>query len=342
MMKSKSIFSRFIFPLMQSVKLQTLQKRTDFKIFLPLYHCVHDNPPVHLKYLYNTRTQKEFISDLDLLLKHYKPISLAEIIDIVNNNASIKEPVFHITFDDGLSEFNSIVAPILLKKGVPATCFLNSEFIDNKNMLFRFKASLLIDTLHHSAAGSETWKEFHKWTEKNNMSKKYYRNTLLNIGYDNKQLLDDLAQKTNLDFNEYLQKCKPYLESKQIKSLIKKGFTFGAHSLDHPEYRYIDENEQIEQTSLSVKRIAETFGLNYKVFSFPFTDHDVSLRFFHSIQKNIDLTFGCAGVKLDAYSKNLQRIPVEEYKAPLETVLKKELLYYWALKTIQKNKIVRT
>jgi hypothetical protein len=35
--------------------------------------------------------------------------------------------------------------PILRRKGVPATVFVNSDFVDNQDLFFRFKAALIID-----------------------------------------------------------------------------------------------------------------------------------------------------------------------------------------------------
>ncbi|WP_262708643.1 polysaccharide deacetylase family protein [Natronoflexus pectinivorans] len=55
--------------------------------------------------------------------------------------------IFHLTFDDGLSEIYHETIPILEKKGIPATIFLNTGFIDNKKMFYRFKSSLVIESI---------------------------------------------------------------------------------------------------------------------------------------------------------------------------------------------------
>ena len=50
-----------------------------------------------------------------------------------------------LSFDDGLVECHQVIAPLLMTKGVPATFFLNNHFIDNRDLFFRYKASLIID-----------------------------------------------------------------------------------------------------------------------------------------------------------------------------------------------------
>lgn len=71
--------------------------------------------------------------------------------------------------------------------------------------------------------------------------------------YSEKSFLDNLASEIDLDINAFLQNNQPYLTSEQISSLQSKGFAFGAHSKDHPEYRFISIEEQVEQTTSSLE-----------------------------------------------------------------------------------------
>jgi peptidoglycan/xylan/chitin deacetylase (PgdA/CDA1 family) len=330
-------------PVVKVISLKAIIKVIPDKMILPLYHTVNDSPAKHLLHLYPIKNSSQFISDLDQLLKYFKPVDLNELISHVIQNKKFKSPVFHLTFDDGLSQFSEIIAPILLKKGIPVTCFLNSGFIGNKDLFFRYKASLLIDILHHQPAGSPAWKHFHEWCLKYNFPKLCYRKILLSAGYDRKGLLDELALLIGVNFNEYLLKNKPYLDEDQIHKLISQGFTFGAHSIDHPEYRFLCEEEQIRQTKESVNYICNLFNLDYRVFSFPFTDYGVKKSFFDKIfeEKIADITFGCAGIKKDPISWNLQRIPVEYYSFSLKETLKKETAYYLLLRLLNRHKIRR-
>jgi peptidoglycan/xylan/chitin deacetylase (PgdA/CDA1 family) len=124
-----------------------LQKITKQKILLPFYHTVAEEPLPHIKHLYRMKTVKEFLQDLDFLLQHFEPID-AETLEYFHTNKTVpQKPVFHLSFDDGLKEIYEIVAPILLQKGVPATFFINSGFVDNKALFYRHHASLAIENL---------------------------------------------------------------------------------------------------------------------------------------------------------------------------------------------------
>ncbi|MGM0532563.1 MAG: polysaccharide deacetylase family protein [Bacteroidota bacterium] len=109
--------------------LKLLAEITSQKILLPFYHTVSDLRLPHISHLYPLKTKRQFISDIDYLCKHFTPISIDELKDKIHRDQSIKKPVFHLTFDDGLKEVYTEIAPILVEKGIPATIFLNTDFI---------------------------------------------------------------------------------------------------------------------------------------------------------------------------------------------------------------------
>ena len=114
-------------------------------LFLPFYHLVSDENPSHVRYLYPVRTVRQFRDDLDFFLKNYQPVPLEALWPLAENPAQQPSgrPAMHLSFDDGLRECHDVVMPILLEKGVPATFFLNPDIVDNRDLMFRYKASLL-------------------------------------------------------------------------------------------------------------------------------------------------------------------------------------------------------
>jgi len=294
--------------------LETLIKKTGNLLILPFYHLVSNGNPIHVKNLYEPRSIERFTADLDFLLNHYKSISLSELIEMNQSDKTITENYFHLTFDDGLKEFYTIVAPILKARNVHATVFLNSNFIDNKELFFRFKASILFEKLKDES--------------------------ILKLRYADNIKLDELAKTHGVDFVDYLKDKQPYLTTEQIKELIGEGFTFGAHSKNHPLYKDLSLEEQISQTKDSLATVKSMFNLDYSVFSFPFTDDGVSIELFESIYKDIDLTFGCAGIKYDSAKNHLQRIPMETPQSGKE-IIKTEYAYCLMKQKTGKNKIER-
>lgn len=304
------------------------------KAILPFYHSISDREMPHIKHLYAVKNSQAFEQDIDFLLQHFEAVDFSTFYKIQQGEIISKKPCFLLSFDDGLQEFHEIIAPILLRKGVPAICFLNSAFIDNKDLFFRYKVSLLIDFLKKNpkqikAIGVQSFAAAQR--------------QLLAINYQNKRQLDIWAKAINFSFEQFLEERKPYLSTAQIQALIKQGFDFGAHSIDHPEYQYISLQEQLKQTQESMAFVQQKFDLKHRLFSFPFTDFGVSKAFFETIhqQKTCTATFGCAGQKADTANHHFQRIPFEKDHFSAEEILKTELFYSSIKQLLGKNTIDR-
>ncbi len=309
------------------------------RCIFPLYHCVSDEKLPHISHLYRVRTQKEFIADLDFLLQHYQPVSMQTILE--QPEQLHQKNAFHLTFDDGLRQMYDVVIPILEKKGIPATFFINPSFLDNKALFYRFKISLLLDLLQ--VAPESLRKEASMITGSIPYSFNALKNSLLKGKKNEKGRINELAELLNFDFSSFLSKYKPYMDSRQVESIIKKGFTIGGHSMDHPYFPNLTKNEQIEQTIKSVDFVQEKFGLSYRLFAFPYTDYGIDSNFFNHFygnKKRLDLSFGTAGIKDDTYSRNIQRIFVEDYTST-KNALRQEYFEYTIKKLLNRHVIPR-
>lgn len=291
-------------------------------LVIPYYHVVSNKKIPHIIHLYDYKNINQFENDMDFFLKNYSPISLFDLINHLKNKNLLREKVFLLTFDDGFREMYDIVAPILFKKGIPATFFINSAFIDNKELFYQHKTSILIE--HFQKIGySNLKKEIKEILQKNCEGLKNIRSSILSVKYHQKDILDRIALLVNIDFNDYLSKNQPYLTSSQINGLIKDGFTIGSHSIDHPLYSSISMKDQLYQTIESVKQIRERFCLDYSAFAFPHSDNNVSEQFFIELynSKWVDISFGTSGMIEDSFPRNLQRISLEKPLMPAKEII---------------------
>lgn len=260
-----------------------LPKRRFKGVIFPFYHAVSNEPRVHYKHLFELRTVEAFQADLDYLQSNYRALSLEEAIAYDSN-----EPAFHLSFDDGFSECYELIAPILEERGLSATFFLNPEFLDNKGLMHRCKASVLTE------AEPEKRGEF------------------MSIRYRQKGLLDALAIDMGIDWEEYLQIEKPYMSVEQVQDLAKRGFSIGSHSLDHPEFPLVSPEQQVEQIKKSQQELEHILGLRPDVFAFPFEDLGADSSCFEALQQNYLASFGTSGIKKDPRANHLQRLDMEK------------------------------
>lgn len=285
------------------------------RCIFPLYHVVSDFYMPHVDQVYRVTSREGFIRDLDVLLKHFKPLSMWEIMD--NPNIMRQKHAFHLTFDDGLREIYDVVVPVLLQKGVSATFFINTHFIDNQELFFRYKQSLLLNSFNSKKLSKASSHQLMKTLRIPVLNFRSIKRRLLDQKVHNERIINEMAEVLEVDFEDFLKRKRPYMSSAQLESLVNNGFTIGAHSLDHPYYTVLSLEQQITQTSESIRYLETNVGTHYRLFAFPFTDHRVGRDFFdyfYGTNKKLDFSFGTAGLKDDTYKNNLQRIPVEAFK----------------------------
>jgi peptidoglycan/xylan/chitin deacetylase (PgdA/CDA1 family) len=257
--------------------LNWLRMGRKFPPVLPFYHVVSPHEPDYVS-SYRVRTPEEFEQELDYLLKHFRAVDLDEAITMPRKNQ------FHLSFDDGMKECLTVIAPILKRKGVPATFFISPTFIDNKGLFHRFKRAIL-ETKGVIKPGG----------------KRFY--------HHESGELDKLAALHEVSFAGY----QPYLSGTELDELHNLGFNIGAHSMDHPEMWLLSEEQQLSQVTESMKWVIGRYNPSIRAFAFPFTDDGIGLPLFQKIQQSglVDVTFGTAGLKYDMAPKHFQRIPIE-------------------------------
>ncbi|HKJ79594.1 MAG TPA: polysaccharide deacetylase family protein [Prolixibacteraceae bacterium] len=292
-------------------------------VFLPFYHVVSNEKLPHiLNYPY--RNIEQFEKELEYFLTYFHPVSLEEILQ----GKKQTKRVFHLSFDDGLKECAEVIAPILKRKGIPATFFVNTGFVDNLQLFHKYKTNLILNALKTNPNP-----KVNELLKRHDLAGK----DILNAEINQVAVLDEVAKILELSFQEFLAKQEPYLTTQQILQLHDDGFSIGAHSHDHPEFYKISEEEQLGQVEKSMAWIVEKLQPKIKTFSFPFTDDKVPATVLKRLfDENLcDITFGTAGVKFDESDFHFQRYPVEQ-TGNFRTNLKGEFFYFELRKLIGK------
>ncbi len=330
--------------LQKSVSLSYLIQQTQKKILLPFYHTISSKKLPHIDdQMYMVRNPQTFEQDLDFFCQHYQPISIQELHDIIQQEKPIDQPVFHLTFDDGLREIYDEVLPILQKRKIPATVFINTDFVDNQDLFYRYKVSLIVDTLNG-------WNESIYQIKKTEnplfipfQRKKDLIDYLYLLSHKEMDYIDKACQVVGVNTKTYLKAQKPYLSLEQIKELMNHNITIGSHGTNHHWFKHLDLAAQQRQIVESFDFIKKKLSIHERYFSFPFSDEDVSWEFFDwfLIDFEGDLSFGISGLKEDTTRIHLHRIPMEKSLDSAEKIVKTEYLYYLLRKRFNKHQLVR-
>jgi len=320
-----------------SFPLELLRKMTNVNPIIINYHVVSNLRLPYIIHLYKYRNIKTFTEDILFFKRKYHSIGLTEFLDSIKNNTKLPKNSFLITFDDGFREIFEFVAPILLENKLTTTVFITKNYLDNAELGYDNKKSLILEKLCASSINNITNK-IQDLLQSFALMDNDLHSSILNIPYAKRTVVDEIASLINLDFSEFLDTNKPYLTTPQIHELKSNGITFGGHSIDHPKFTELSLEEQINQAITSTEFISEILRLDYKVFAFPYSDRNLPVSFFNSISDRLDATFGTQGILKDSIVNNFQRLNVEKYEHKAINTLKfhytKKIIYQLLKKDI--------
>ncbi|MGC9330350.1 MAG: polysaccharide deacetylase family protein [Bacteroidales bacterium] len=315
------------------INFRGLLKSLKYPLIFPFYHTISDEYLPHIASLYKIKNTTQFVSDLDFLLQHFKPVSVDQII---NHELKPDKAYMLLSFDDGLKECYSVISPILKSKGVPAAFFINPAFIDDAAWFFRYEVSWLIHELKTLPPTDSSSCSVIKMHEQESLR---LQNTLINTTWKTRDNIDMVLKKLNLSREYMRRQTRVYMTKKELISLHQDGFHIGVHSMHHPLFSDISAEEQIKEVADSFNAFNTMVNPQYKSFAFPFTDDGVGeeqlIRIYN--ETDLDISFGTSGIGTNKILPHYQRIPMEHYKVfNAGKIITSELLAYKMKKLVNK------
>jgi peptidoglycan/xylan/chitin deacetylase (PgdA/CDA1 family) len=278
-------------------------------VLFPYAHIVSDIAPLHVRHLHAVPSVTKFKSDIDFLCRRYRALQLSDLGGIDEHRDKRPPCSFVLSFDDGMREVYDIIAPILREKGIPALFFLNASTIDNKQLMWRHKVSLLVERSQQQPGRIPSGLNLRPGQS--------LREKLKALPFADEHILDDVARFFEVDFEEYLNGARPYLTTGQVLELARDGFEFGAHSGTHPYFYELPVDDQKDQISNSVQFI-RALGLPCRYFAFPFHDNGVPASVFrYMMDLDLVLSFGSSEGRVDSIGFSFQRFALDAENASL-------------------------
>jgi peptidoglycan/xylan/chitin deacetylase (PgdA/CDA1 family) len=304
----------------------------------PYYHIVRDNQVAHIENLYQFKNCKQFLNDINILTKHYQSINPNDLLE--NKNLKNK---FLLSFDDGLQEVYTVIYPILKKNNLNAIFFINPNFVDNNEGLYKHYISIIISQLKKNNFEKSSLDKISQNLSFNYISVDDFKQKFINIKFSKREKLNEILELLNIDIKTHLKENQPYITKVQIQEMINDGFYFGGHTMTHPPLNQLTHEDQKKEIINSIDWLKENFNINYSFFAFPFSDKTISRKLLNELfeyDNNIKL-FGNSGLKKDIDIRIIQRFSLENPKKQTEKQIVTENLYKYFNKLIGKYNIKR-
>lgn len=307
------------------VPLRLWHRLLGVELVLPYWHVVSNEDLPHISGLYRYRAVREFKADLEFFLRYYTPVSLQDVLNHLTGDGALPKRCFLPTFDDGFREVHQVIAPLLRTLGVPAVFFVITSVVDNHELCYPQKKSLLIRALATGPSSAVT-RELARRLKEAAVIGSDLPSQLRSIHSRQRGVLDALGPLLGCDFTAYAAAQQPYLTSAQVEALLRDGFSIGAHSVDHPLYPELSLAEQLSQTQDSLEWLAQRFCFPCDSFAFPYQDTEVTPEFFHAAfaDGRLKISFGSGGLMPHFFPRNLPRFTMERTELPAGAILARQ------------------
>ncbi len=209
----------------------------------------------------------------DHIRRHYNPVTLDQVAEMLRTGADLPPNSVAITVDDGYRDFYLHAYPALRRHGIPATVFLMTGFLDGSCLPWwdQLHYAFLNTPLDEIALCIGGISETHSLrSEDSRLAACDSTVEKLKRVRDNERL--DFMCRLQETFRVEIQRAPDteamtWAEAREMQS---HGISFGAHSVTHPILSALETADQVrEEIAGSRDRIAQELGQTPAHFCYP-------------------------------------------------------------------------
>jgi hypothetical protein len=283
---------------------------------IPYYHAITGTAPPHLRWVQPLRSPQDYIQDLGLL-------SRVRHVCCPLQHGSARAERFRlnqekiVTFDDGLRDGVLNAVGHALDAGWTVVLFVCPSFFGNTDLMYRHRASLLVETANTLWRTSPVLKRVSDMLSERGITGECVARKLLNVPYAQRDVLNTAAKALGVDVGGYARESRPYLGIDELRAFAQRGVQIGSHGLDHAPIAGTDINSAAAMVNDSLERISAIAPVLARLFSYPFGDSGVPQSGIDALIERcgLDYSFGTAGWRPERNPRHVQRLRMESTHA---------------------------
>jgi len=210
------------------------------------------------------------------LKKNFEVVSLDEVVTNYFNNrltVNYNKPLVSITVDDGYRDFYDICYPLLKIYNFPATFYVATDFVGNKDWLWHDKLKWLFDNgqglsesfdLGGTIYDTDTWNKCRK-----SLWPKFVSILLGRPANEIMYFLETLASLTNLKIPRTPPDEYCAVSWDQLREMERNQISIGGHTMTHFSLGYLSDEDARNQILGCKDQLDRELGISSRHFCFP-------------------------------------------------------------------------
>jgi peptidoglycan/xylan/chitin deacetylase (PgdA/CDA1 family) len=208
---------------------------------------------------------REFAAQLDVIRSVCRVLPLEEAVDRLRSG-SLPQRSVSITFDDGYANNRTTAAPLLKERGMPATVFVATGYLNGGRMF----NDTVIESVRR--AGPELDLRdlgFERFQLADDASRLHAINQILGVlkyrpPAERVARAEAIAEKANARLPNDLM-----MTDAQVRELASFGVSVGAHTVNHPILNSVDEDAARREIADSRRILQDMTGETVSLFAYP-------------------------------------------------------------------------
>lgn len=218
-------------------------------------------------------SSEDFEWQMTFVKKHYNPITFFDLVEITAGRKKMPLRPLIVTFDDGFDDNYSIAFPILKKCNVPATIFISTDYIGGtKTFWFDWVAHIILcaDNIIIDLNSADLVLDLNS----DRKQRKLLLKTLL-------RRLKEIPNSARINAIEMLEHQTGFVQNKekffqsapltweQVKEMSASNIEFGSHSVTHPIFSNLDDDELYYEIEHSKNVLEDQLAKPCQVLAYP-------------------------------------------------------------------------
>ncbi len=289
-----------------------------------VYHQVADDsvfPNPYLEISGATRLSL-FKKQVKFLIKHYKIISLEELLGHLESDEKLPENPVLLTFDDGYRNVYDLAFPLLKRYDLPAVIFCTGEELNGRHLWCDKLLELILKTRVPSFKDTNGY-----WNLTSLRDRIRFYHGLLSIlkKATPNELHEEIIKISETLRVDHHNSSERYLTRDQIREMLQQNVSFGGHSMTHPLLGIMEDRHQLEwEIGRSVSLLEEVTSRKCLSFAYPFGDEKSYSKICKQILKEV-------GIKLAFTTMRGSNSPGCDYYRLRRFIVQRDSYYYLRL-----------